>query len=558
MATAEDPRTEPEPSSTEQWREELYDGKPERQGELFSTISGVENEPLYTPDNAGLDYERDLGYPGVHPFTRGVYPSMYRGRLWTMRQFAGFGTSEETNERFRYLLEHGQTGLSTAFDMPTLMGYDSDHPRSLGEVGREGVAVDSLDDMETLFSGIPLGEVSTSMTINAPAAMLLAFYACVGEKQDVPVAELRGTVQTDILKEYIAQKEWIFPPVPSMRLVVDMIEWCSREMPLMHPISISGYHIREAGSTAAQELAFTLADGFAYVDACVERGLDVDDFAPRLSFFFNAHLDFFEEIAKYRAARRIWATQLRDKYGARNPRSWLMRFHTQTAGVSLTAQQPEVNLIRTAIEALAAVLGGTQSLHTNSFDEALALPTEHAVRLALRTQQVIAHETGAVNTIDPLGGSYYVEHLTNELERQAYAYFDRIDKLGGVVAAIEENFFQREIAEASYRYQSEVEQNQRIVVGVNRYQLDDEPEPDLLRIDPALEQTQIERVRAVRARRDSRAVEQALARLKEDAARDGRNLMEPIMDASRLYVTMGEMCEALRDVWGIWRETPVF
>jgi methylmalonyl-CoA mutase N-terminal domain/subunit len=559
MATAEDPRTEPEqPSSTEQWRNELYDGKPERQGELFSTISGIENEPLYTPDNAGLDYERDLGYPGVHPFTRGVYPSMYRGRLWSMRQFAGFGTSEETNERFRYLLEHGQTGLSTAFDMPTLMGYDSDHPRSLGEVGREGVAVDSLDDMETLFSGIPLGEVSTSMTINAPAAMLLAFYACVGEKQDVPVAELRGTVQTDILKEYIAQKEWIFPPVPSMRLVVDMIEWCSREMPLMHPISISGYHIREAGSTAAQELAFTLADGFAYVDACVERGLDVDDFAPRLSFFFNAHLDFFEEIAKYRAARRIWATQLRDKYGARNPRSWLMRFHTQTAGVSLTAQQPEVNLIRTAIEALAAVLGGTQSLHTNSFDEALALPTEHAVRLALRTQQVIAHETGAVNTIDPLGGSYYVEHLTNELERQAYAYFDRIDKLGGVVAAIEENFFQREIAEASYRYQSEVEQNQRIVVGVNRYQLDDEPEPDLLRIDPALEQTQIERVRAVRARRDSRAVEQALARLKEDAARDDRNLMEPIMDASRLYVTMGEMCEALRDVWGIWRETPVF
>jgi methylmalonyl-CoA mutase N-terminal domain/subunit len=559
MATAEDPRTEPEqPSSTEQWRNELYDGKPERQGELFSTISGIENEPLYTPDNAGLDYERDLGYPGVHPFTRGVYPSMYRGRLWTMRQFAGFGTSEETNERFRYLLEHGQTGLSTAFDMPTLMGYDSDHPRSLGEVGREGVAVDSLDDMETLFSGIPLGEVSTSMTINAPAAMLLAFYACVGEKQDVPVAELRGTVQTDILKEYIAQKEWIFPPVPSMRLVVDMIEWCSREMPLWHPISISGYHIREAGSTAAQELAFTLADGFAYVDACVERGLDVDDFAPRLSFFFNAHLDFFEEIAKYRAARRIWATQLRDKYGARNPRSWLMRFHTQTAGVSLTAQQPEVNLIRTAIEALAAVLGGTQSLHTNSFDEALALPTEHAVRLALRTQQVIAHETGAVNTIDPLGGSYYVEHLTNELERQAYAYFDRIDKLGGVVAAIEENFFQREIAEASYRYQSEVEQNQRIVVGVNRYQLDDEPEPDLLRIDPALEQTQIERVRAVRARRDSRAVEQALARLKEDAARDDRNLMEPIMDASRLYVTMGEMCEALRDVWGIWRETPVF
>jgi methylmalonyl-CoA mutase N-terminal domain/subunit len=559
MATAEDPRIEPERRSpTEQWRDELYGASPERSGELFSTISGVENEPLYTPDNAALDYDLDLGYPGVYPFTRGVYPSMYRGRLWTMRQFAGFGTSAETNERFRYLLEHGQTGLSTAFDMPTLMGYDSDHPRSLGEVGREGVAVDSLDDMETLFSGIPLGDVSTSMTINAPAPMLLAFYACVGEKQGVPIAELRGTVQTDILKEYIAQKEWIFPPVPSMRLVVDMIEWCSREMPLMHPISISGYHIREAGSTAAQELAFTLADGFAYVDACVERGLDVDDFAPRLSFFFNAHLDFFEEIAKYRAARRIWATQLREKYGARNPRSWLMRFHTQTAGVSLTAQQPEVNLIRTAIEALAAVLGGTQSLHTNSFDEALALPTEHAARLALRTQQVIAHETGAVNTIDPLGGSYYVEHLTSELERQAYAYFDRIAELGGVIAAIEENFFQREIAEASYRYQSEVEQNRRIVVGVNRYQLDDEPEPDLLRIDPALEQTQIERVRAVRGRRDARAVEQALARLREDAARADRNLMEPIMDASRSYVTMGEMCEALRDVWGIWRETPVF
>ncbi len=559
MATAEDPRTESEqPTSTEQWRDEGYGAKPERHGELFSTISGVENEPLYTPDNVDLDYERDLGYPGVYPFTRGVYPSMYRGRLWTMRQFAGFGTSAETNERFRYLLEHGQTGLSTAFDMPTLMGYDSDHQRSLGEVGREGVAVDSLDDMETLFSGIPLAEVSTSMTINAPAAMLLAFYACVGEKQDVPIASLRGTVQTDILKEYIAQKEWIFPPVPSMRLVVDMIEWCSREMPLMHPVSISGYHIREAGSTAAQELAFTLADGFAYVDACVERGLDVDDFAPRLSFFFNAHLDFFEEVAKYRAARRIWATRMRERYGAKNPRSWLMRFHTQTAGVSLTAQQPEVNLIRTAIEALAAVLGGTQSLHTNSFDEALALPTEHAVRLALRTQQVIAHETGAVNTIDPLGGSYYVEHLTSELERQAYEYFDRIEKLGGVVSAIEENFFQREIAEASYRYQSEVEQNQRIVVGLNRYQLDDEPEPDLLKIDPTLEQTQIDRVQAVRARRDSRSVEQALARLKEHAVREDRNLMEPIMDASRSYVTMGEMCDALRDVWGIWRETPVF
>jgi methylmalonyl-CoA mutase N-terminal domain/subunit len=554
MATTEDPKAV---GGTEDWRRELYDPKPERDGELFSTMSGVENEPLYSPDTVPVDYERDLGYPGVYPFTRGVYPSMYRGRLWTMRQFAGFGTAAETNERFRYLLEHGQTGLSTAFDMPTLMGYDSDHARSLGEVGREGVAVDSLDDMETLFSGIPLSDVSTSMTINAPAAMLLAFYACVGEKQGVRLDALRGTVQTDILKEYIAQKEWIFPPKPSMRLVVDMIEWCSRAMPLMHPVSISGYHIREAGSTAAQELAFTLADGFAYVDACVERGLDVDDFAPRLSFFFNAHLDFFEEIAKYRAARRIWATQLREKYGAKNPRSWLMRFHTQTAGVSLTAQQPEVNLIRTAIEALAAVLGGTQSLHTNSFDEALALPTENAVRLALRTQQVIAHEIGAVNTIDPLGGSYYLEHLTSELERQAYEYFDQVEKLGGVVPAIEENFFQREIAEASYRYQSEVESKQRIIVGVNRYELDDEEPIEILRIDPALEPQQIERVQAVRARRDSAAVEQALAELKRVAEGDG-NLMEPILDASRLYVTMGEMCDALRDVWGVWRETPVF
>src|SRR3954468_18345735 len=543
--------------ATTAWREELYAAKPERRGELFSTMSGVENEPLYTPDNAAVDYHADLGFPGVFPFTRGVYPSMYRGRLWTMRQFAGFGTAAETNQRFRYLLEHGQTGLSTAFDMPTLMGYDSDHGRSLGEVGREGVAIDSLADMETLFDGIPLGEVSTSMTINAPAAMLLAFYAGVGEEQGVPLERLRGTVQTDILKEYIAQKEWIFPPAPSMRLVVDMVEWCSERLPLMHPGSISGYHIREAGSNAAQELAFTLSNGFALVEACIARGLDIDAFAPRLSFFFNAHLDFFEEIAKYRAARRIWARQMRDKYGAQDPRSWLMRFHTQTAGVSLTAQQPEVNLIRTAIEALAAVLGGTQSLHTNSFDEALALPTENAVRLALRTQQVIAHEVGVVNTADPLGGSYYVEHLTNELERQAYDYFDRIEKLGGVIPAIEENFMQREIAEASYRYQSEVEANQRVIVGVNRYELEDEVPIEILRIDPALEQQQIERVQALRARRDSAAVERALAELKR-AAEGDTNLMEPIMVASRAYATMGEMCEALRDVWGIWRETPVF
>ncbi|HUJ56683.1 MAG TPA: methylmalonyl-CoA mutase family protein [Gaiellaceae bacterium] len=544
-------------SGAEEWRRR-YDAAPEREGELFSTISGVENDPLYSLENVDLDLERDLGWPGSYPFTRGVYPSMYRGRLWTMRQFAGFGTAEETNGRFRYLLAHGQTGLSTAFDMPTLMGYDSDHPRSLGEVGREGVAIDSLEDMETLFAGIPLGEVSTSMTINGPAAMLLAFYACVGEEQEVPLERLSGTVQTDILKEYIAQKEWIFPPGPSMRLVVDMIEWCSQRLPRMHPVSISGYHIREAGSTAAQELAFTLSDGFAYVEACLDRGLDVDSFAPRLSFFFNAHLDFFEEIAKYRAARRIWARELRDRYGAREPRSWLMRFHTQTAGVSLTAQQPEVNLIRTAIEALAAVLGGTQSLHTNSFDEALALPTEHAVRLALRTQQVIAHETGVVNTIDPLGGSYYLEHLTGELERQAYEYFSRIEQLGGVVAAIEQNFQQREIAEASFRYQAEVERGERVVVGVNRYEVEEEQPVEILRIDPALERKQVARVQAVRDRRDAAAVESALGRLKEDAVRDDRNLMEPMMAASRAYVTMGEMCDALRDVWGTWRETPVF
>jgi methylmalonyl-CoA mutase, N-terminal domain len=556
MATTED---RPElGSGVDEWKSELYDAVPERQGELFSTISGLENEPLYTPENSAVDYDRDLGYPGVYPFTRGVYPSMYRGRLWTMRQFAGFGTAGETNERFRYLLDHGQTGLSTAFDMPTLMGLDSDHPRSLGEVGREGVAVDSLDDMETLFAGIPLDRVSTSMTINSPAAMLLAFYLCVGEEQGVPRAELRGTIQTDILKEYIAQKEWIFPPEPSMRLVTDMVEFCAREMPKWHPISISGYHIREAGSTAAQELAFTLMDGFTYVEWALERGLALDDFAPRLSFFFNAHLDFFEEIAKYRAARRIWARELKERYGAKDQRSLLMRFHTQTAGVSLTAQQPEVNIVRTAIEALAAVLGGTQSLHTNSFDEALALPTEDAVRIALRTQQVLAHEAGVVNTIDPLGGSYYVEELTNRLEAEAYDYFERIRKLGGVIPAIKENFFQREIAEASFRYQSEVEAKQRIVVGVNKYEVEEDTSLELLRIDPALEQKQIERVQALRARRDSAAVEAALTSLKDAAARDDVNLMPMIVDASRAYVTMGEMCDALREVWGVWRETPVF
>jgi methylmalonyl-CoA mutase N-terminal domain/subunit len=555
MATTEDRRRA---DATAEWRRELYEAKPEREA-LFSTMSGVDVDPLYTPDNVEIQYDRDLGFPGVFPYTRGVYPSMYRGRLWTMRQFAGFGMAEETNARFRYLLEHGQTGLSTAFDMPTLMGYDSDHPKSLGEVGREGVAVDSLEDMELLFDGIPLDKVSTSMTINAPAAMLLGFYVCVADEQGVPHDRLRGTIQTDILKEYIAQKEWIFPPEPSMRLCVDMIEFCAREVPQWHPVSISGYHIREAGSSAAQELAFTLADGFAYVEAALERGLDVDDFAPRLSFFFNAHIDFFEEIAKYRAARRIWARELRDRYGAKSPRSWLMRFHAQTAGVSLTAQQPQVNIVRTALEALAAVMGGCQSLHTNSFDEALALPTEHAVKIALRTQQVIAHETGVANSIDPLGGSYFVEELTNRLEQEALDYFERIRELGGVIPAIKENFFQREIAEASFRFQREVEAGERVIVGVNRFEdAGDEEEIDLLRIDPELEQKQIERVTALRARRQSAAAEEALARLKRDAARDDVNLMPAIIEASKAYVTMGEMCDALREVWGIWRETPVF
>jgi methylmalonyl-CoA mutase, N-terminal domain len=529
-----------------------------RTDELFTSISGAEVEPLATPSTVDVDYERDLGYPGTFPFTRGVYPSMYRGRLWTMRQFAGFGTPEETNERFRYLLDHGQTGLSCAFDMPALMGVDSDSPRAEGEVGREGVAVASLEDMETLFSGIPLGEVSTSMTINSSAAIALAMYLVVGEEQGVPRSRLRGTIQTDILKEYIAQKEFIFPPEPSMRLVTDMIEFCAREMPLWHPVSISGYHIREAGSTAAQELAFTLKNGLTYVEWALERGLDVDAFAPRLSFFFNAHLDFFEEIAKYRAARRIWAREMRDTYGARDERSLLMRFHTQTAGVSLTWQQPLVNVARTAIEALAAVLGGTQSLHTNSYDEALALPTEDAVRLALRTQQVIAHETGVVNTIDPLGGSYHVEALTNRLEAEAYDYFRRIDELGGMVAAIEQNMPQREIAEAAYRYQQEVEANERIIVGVNRYRTEHEEEIHILRIDPDLERRQIERLKAFKAGRDSAAVERRIAELADASAVPDRNLMPVLVDAVRDGVTLGEICDTWRRVWGTWREQPVF
>jgi methylmalonyl-CoA mutase, N-terminal domain len=553
MARVEERRT----GALEAWRSR-FDASPLREDELFTSISGAVVEPLSSPETVEVDYERDLGYPGAFPFTRGVYPSMYRGRLWTMRQFAGFGTAEETNERFRYLLEHGQTGLSVAFDMPALMGVDSDAPRAEGEVGREGVAVASLEDMEILFSGIPLGEVSTSMTINAPAAIALAMYLVVGEQQGVPRERLRGTIQTDILKEYIAQKEFIFPPGPSMRLVTDMVEFCAREMPLWHPISISGYHIREAGSTAAQELAFTLKDGFTYVEWALERGLEVDAFAPRLSFFFNAHLDFFEEIAKYRAARRIWARELRDRYGARDERSLLMRFHTQTAGVSLTWQQPLVNVARTAVEALAAVLGGTQSLHTNSYDEALALPTEDAVRLALRTQQVIAHETGVVNTIDPLGGSYHVEALTNRLEAEAYDLFRRIDELGGMVAAIEQNMPQREIAEAAFRYQQEVESEQRVVVGVNRYRTTGEEEVNILRIDPDLERKQIERLQAFKARRDSGTVEARLAELAEAASRPDRNLMPVIVDSVRDGVTLGEICDTWRQTWGIWREQPVF
>jgi methylmalonyl-CoA mutase, N-terminal domain len=553
MARVEDRRT----SALEAWRSR-FDGAPLREDELFTSISGVEVEPLSTPGTVSVDYERDLGYPGSFPFTRGVYPSMYRGRLWTMRQFAGFGTAKETNERFRYLLEHGQTGLSCAFDMPALMGVDSDSPRAEGEVGREGVAVASLEDMQILFGGIPLGEVSTSMTINAPAAIALAMYLVVGEEQGVPRERLRGTIQTDILKEYIAQKEFIFPPGPSMRLVTDMVEFCAAEMPLWHPISISGYHIREAGSTAAQELAFTLKDGFTYVEWALERGLEVDAFAPRLSFFFNAHLDFFEEIAKYRAARRIWARELRDTYGARDERSLLMRFHTQTAGVSLTWQQPLVNVARTAIEALAAVLGGTQSLHTNSYDEALALPTEDAVRLALRTQQVIAHETGVVNGIDPLGGSYHVEALTNRLEQEAYELFQRIDELGGMVAAIEQNMPQREIAEAAFRYQQEVESGERVVVGVNRYRTRGDEELAILRIDPELERKQIERLRAFKTRRDSAVVETRIAELAETASVEGRNLMPVIVDAVRDGVTLGEICDTWRHTWGTWREQPVF
>ena len=540
-----------------EWMREVYGSAPEREA-LFETISGEPLQPLYTlDDRADADPERDLGYPGSYPFTRGVYPSMYRGRLWTMRQFAGFGTAEETNERFRYLLGHGQTGLSTAFDMPTLMGFDSDHGRSLGEVGVEGVAIDTLDDMETLFAGIPLDEVTVSMTINAPAAILLAFYVVAAENKGIGPERLGGTIQTDILKEYIAQKEWCFPIEPALRLVEDMIEWCSVEMPRWHPISISGYHIREAGSTAQQELAFTLKDGFTYVESAIERGLDVDDFAPRLSFFFNAHIDFFEEIAKYRAARRIWAREMRETYGAKREESWRMRFHTQTAGVSLTAQQPLVNIVRTTIEALAGVLGGTQSLHTNSYDEALALPTEEAVRIALRTQQVIAHESGVTNTIDPLGGAYFIETLTDEMERSAHEYFARIDELGGMVEAIKQNFPQREIADASFSYQQEVDSGQRIVVGVNDYVNEGEEEIPTLKIDRELERKQAGRLQATRADRDASEVERTLGELRAAAASQA-NLMPLFIECARARTSEGEMVAALQEVFGRYTETPVF
>jgi methylmalonyl-CoA mutase N-terminal domain/subunit len=538
----------------EEWRT-AYGLSPERAAP-FTNLSAEPVSPLYTERDLPADPASAIGLPGQYPFTRGVYPSMYRGRLWTMRQFAGFGTAEETNERFHYLIEHGQTGLSTAFDMPSLMGHDSDHPRSEGEVGREGVAIDTVLDMETLFDGIPLGDVTVSMTINAPAAIMLAFFVVAAERQGVAADRLAGTIQTDILKEYIAQKEWCFPVDPAMRLVTDMIEWCTTAMPRWHPISISGYHIREAGSTAAQELAFTLKDGLTYVEHALARGLDVDTFAKRLSFFFNAQIDFFEEIAKYRAARRIWARELRDTFGAKDPRSWLMRFHTQTAGVSLTAQQPLNNIVRTAIEALAGVLGGTQSLHTNSYDEALALPTEEAVRIALRTQQIIAHETGVANTIDPLGGSYFVEALTDQLEAQAYGYFRKIDELGGMVEAVKRGFPQREIADASFELQREIDAGRRLVVGVNSF-TEGDGATTILRIDPALEAKQVERIRAAKANRDTEALEPALDAIKA-AASEQRNLMPLLIDAARLQASEGEIVLALQEVWGDYREQPMF
>jgi methylmalonyl-CoA mutase N-terminal domain/subunit len=521
--------------------------------EEFITTSSEPVERLYTPLDADADYVEQLGFPGEYPFTRGVHPTMHRGRLWTMRMFAGFGAAEETNARFKYLLEQGQTGLSTAFDLPTLMGYDSDAPEAEGEFGRCGVAIASLRDMEALFDGIPLDKVTTSMTINSPAAVTWAMYIAAAEKQGVPMHKLGGTIQNDILKEYIAQKEYIFPPEPSMRLVTDTVEFGTQHMPKWNTISISGYHIREAGSTAAQELAFTLADGMEYVRWALERGLDVDAFAPRLSFFFNCHNDFMEEISKFRASRRIWAREMRDTFGAQNPRSWWMRFHTQTAGCSLTAQQPEINVVRVAIQALAAVLGGSQSLHTNSLDEALALPSESAATIALRTQQIIAHESGVTNTVDPLGGSYAIEALTDRIERQAYDYFGQIETLGGVLPAIEAGFFQQEIADAAYRYQREIDEGRRVVVGVNKFTADEPLTIPLLKMDPQGYERQCARLAQVREERDNGAVGQALDRLRI-AAQGTENTMPHILDAVRAYATLQEVMDVFREVFGLYRE----
>lgn len=540
-----------------QWQEAA--SKAKTRDAKFITASGEPVELMGMPDMLdNFDYDRDLAMPGQFPYTRGVHPNMYRGRLWTMRQFAGFGSPEDTNQRFKYLLANGQTGLSTAFDLPTLMGRDADDPLSEGEVGVCGVSVSSLKDMEVLFDGIPVDQVSTSMTINSPAMILLAFYAAIAEKQGVPLEKVRGTIQNDILKEYIAQKEYIYPPAPSMRIIVDMIEYCTNHMPQWNTISISGYHIREAGATAAQELAFTLADGFAYVEAAMERGLNVDDFAPRLSHFFNSHNDFFEEIAKFRAARRIYAKRMRDKYGAKNPRSWLLRFHTQTAGATLTAQQPENNIVRVAFQGLAGVLGGTQSLHTNSMDETLALPSEKAVKIALRTQQIIAHESGVPNTIDPLAGSYFIEDLTNKMEAKAEEYFQKIDDLGGVIPAIEKGFFQKEIARAAYQYQNEIENMERIVVGVNEFKdADEKIEIPLLQISPQVEKQQIKNLRKLRAERDNTKVLACLADLKK-ATQNNTNLMPILIESAKAYATVGEMINTLKDVFGEYVEPAEF
>lgn len=540
--------------SKDQFLSEAYPKNSDRLS-AYTTISDVAVDPLHTPDDLGTwSYEKDLGHPGQYPFTRGPYPSMYRGKLWTMRQFAGFGTAEDTNARFKFLLDQGQMGLSTAFDMPTLMGYDADHPRALGEVGREGVAVSSIHDMETLFDSIPLDKVTTSMTVNCSASSLLAMYFAVAQRRNIPLSKLGGTIQNDMLKEFIAQKEWISPPQPSVRVIVDMIEFCAQEAPRFHAVSISGYHIREAGSTAAQELAFTLADGIGYVQAAVERGLDVDSFAPRLSFFFNVHSDFFEEIAKLRAARRMWAKIMRERFGAKSEKSWLLRTHCQTAGCSLTAQQPLNNIVRVAIQALAGVLGGTQSLHTNSMDETLALPSEQAVLVALRTQQIIAEETGVTSFVDPLAGSYAVEALTNQIEAEACDYIRRIDDMGGIVRAIELGFPQKEISEASYRYQQQLDRGQKVMVGVNKYQDAEEGPPlELLRIGADVERRQAQRVRERKQARDAVKVRAALGLVKR-AASEGSNLMPPILDAVQQEVTVGEIADVFRDVFGVYRD----